>query len=159
MAEVFLLADDPSGLRVYWADVTEDRASEVRKTTTTSALAMIGLPTLAIVFKGVANTTLVFDTTSSAITRRNSCTTGGCTATAVIRCCSQAAFLVHLVFIYWTGRRSVYRSLYAGADFLSGYRQESNGMQGRYCLQTMHVQNNLRWCCWCCCWVVCQPIR
>lgn len=30
MAEVFLLADDPSGLRVYWADVTEDRASDVR---------------------------------------------------------------------------------------------------------------------------------
>lgn len=30
MAELFLLADDPSGLRVYWADVTEDRGSEVR---------------------------------------------------------------------------------------------------------------------------------
>lgn len=30
MAEVFLLADDPSGLRVYWADVTEDRSSAVR---------------------------------------------------------------------------------------------------------------------------------
>lgn len=30
MAEVFLLADDPSGLRVYWADVTEDRGSEVK---------------------------------------------------------------------------------------------------------------------------------
>ncbi|CAM9800578.1 unnamed protein product [Ectocarpus sp. 6 AP-2014] len=29
MAEVFLLADDPSGLRVYWVDVTEDRGSEV----------------------------------------------------------------------------------------------------------------------------------
>lgn len=28
-AELFLLADDPSGLRVYWADVTEDRSSEV----------------------------------------------------------------------------------------------------------------------------------
>lgn len=29
MAEVFLLADDPYGVRVYWTEVTADRASEV----------------------------------------------------------------------------------------------------------------------------------
>ena len=29
MAEVFLLADDPSGVRVYWTGVLADRASEV----------------------------------------------------------------------------------------------------------------------------------
>lgn len=29
MAELFLVADDPTGLRVYWTDVTNDRGSEV----------------------------------------------------------------------------------------------------------------------------------
>lgn len=29
MAELFLLADDPTGLRVYWTDVIDDRGSEV----------------------------------------------------------------------------------------------------------------------------------
>lgn len=29
MAEVFLLADDPTGVRIYWSDTTNDRGSEV----------------------------------------------------------------------------------------------------------------------------------
>lgn len=29
MAEAFLLADDPTGVRVYWSEVTNDRGSEV----------------------------------------------------------------------------------------------------------------------------------
>ena len=29
MAEAFLLADDPTGVRVYWSDTTNDRGSEV----------------------------------------------------------------------------------------------------------------------------------
>lgn len=37
MAEVFLLADDPHGVRVYWADVTADRASEASEETPVGA--------------------------------------------------------------------------------------------------------------------------